>query len=174
MPKVITFRPLVYTNAKKNLKDDEFCVFHCRRCGVHALITDCDLWEMPRRKTDKAVVLDTSKWVVRSSMVEAPDVEKVRRDKGMEKQYNHLCSSCGQRLAYQSHAHGSTDGKLMYIRETMEIPWHKKKTPWICRVCRFVCQTEEQLDVHKKQRQHFWNANEVAEQDEAPRPVTIG
>eukprot|EP00747_Dinoflagellata_sp_TGD_P021941 gnl/TRDRNA2_/TRDRNA2_128797_c0_seq1.p1 gnl/TRDRNA2_/TRDRNA2_128797_c0~~gnl/TRDRNA2_/TRDRNA2_128797_c0_seq1.p1 ORF type:complete len:175 (+),score=29.91 gnl/TRDRNA2_/TRDRNA2_128797_c0_seq1:48-572(+) len=174
MPKVVTFRRQpVFTNMKQKVQDDDFNVFHCKRCDTHVVITDVDLSCIPRRKTDSALVLDASKVVIRLNTTKKEGCQLIRREKGVERQYVHECSSCGQTIGYTSKPH-EEDISLLYIAETaVKIPWHKKKTPWVCKVCAYVCQSELHLEQHKKQKQHF---DDDAAKDDAGdcKPIIVG
>eukprot|EP00271_Cylindrocystis_brebissonii_P006738 TRINITY_DN19525_c0_g1_i1.p1 TRINITY_DN19525_c0_g1~~TRINITY_DN19525_c0_g1_i1.p1 ORF type:complete len:273 (+),score=62.39 TRINITY_DN19525_c0_g1_i1:383-1201(+) len=50
--------------------DSDLFVYYCKHCGAHVLITDTQLQNMPRRKTDQALVLDKSKHLARLNTVE--------------------------------------------------------------------------------------------------------
>eukprot|EP00746_Dinoflagellata_sp_MGD_P005911 gnl/MRDRNA2_/MRDRNA2_111458_c0_seq1.p1 gnl/MRDRNA2_/MRDRNA2_111458_c0~~gnl/MRDRNA2_/MRDRNA2_111458_c0_seq1.p1 ORF type:complete len:163 (-),score=24.01 gnl/MRDRNA2_/MRDRNA2_111458_c0_seq1:16-504(-) len=157
MPKVVTNRRMpVFTNMRQKVTDDTLNVVHCRKCDGPLLITDADLSNVPKRGTDGALVLDASKVVVRLSTVRNDQAALVRREKGIERQYTHSCSSCKQVIGYQSTPH-SQELKLLYVVETaVKVP-RRKTTPWTCRVCGYVCLNNAQLETHKKQRQHFWD-----------------
>merc|ERR1712093_589702 len=89
-----------------------------------------------------------------------PPARRAERGQNVERQYRHACEKCGQVVAYQSRPHDE-ELKLLYLVEAaVRIPWHHQKTPWVCRVCSYVCRSQEHLDAHKKQRQHFWDKEE--------------
>mmetsp|Transcript_52138 Transcript_52138/g.124201 ORF Transcript_52138/g.124201 Transcript_52138/m.124201 type:complete len:178 (+) Transcript_52138:74-607(+) len=177
MPKVVTSRRLpVFTNMKQKLTDENFNVFHCKRCQTHVIITDHDLFEVPRRKTDGAMVLDGRKVVIRLNTNRRETCNLVRRPNGVERQYVHECKNCGQDVAYTSTPHDQ-DLALFYVLDTaVEVPWHKKKTPWTCNVCGYICQSEMHLEAHRKQRQHFDDgAEEEAKQAaQEAKPIIVG
>ncbi|KAI5341663.1 hypothetical protein L3X38_009538 [Prunus dulcis] len=64
-------------------------------CGSHLLITDTQLQKMPKRKTDKAYVLDKSKHLARLNIAEAGKVVLKRGEGKMEKQFRMNCVGCG-------------------------------------------------------------------------------
>lgn len=172
MPKVVTFRRMeVYTNMKQKLKDDTFNVFHCKRCRAHVVITDVDLAAVPRRRTDGALVLDARKVVVRPHTKKRDGCQTIVRPKGVERQFVHECSSCGKEVGYTSTPH-EDELQMLYLSENaVEVPWHRKKSPWVCKICGYVCQGEAQLTAHKKQRQHF---GEEENQAGEMKPVIVG
>mmetsp|Transcript_98972 Transcript_98972/g.268792 ORF Transcript_98972/g.268792 Transcript_98972/m.268792 type:complete len:177 (+) Transcript_98972:74-604(+) len=176
MPKVVTFRRMpVFTNMRQKVNDDQFIVLHCKRCDTHVLITDIELADIPRRRTDGALVLDARKQVVRLYTSKQEGSQLIRRPNGAERQYVHACSSCGQAVGYTSTPH-EAELQLVYIQETaVTVPWHRKKTPWVCKVCGFVCQDAPHLEQHRRQRQHF-DAEEVAAAEAAAdtKPIIVG
>mmetsp|Transcript_65625 Transcript_65625/g.203325 ORF Transcript_65625/g.203325 Transcript_65625/m.203325 type:complete len:177 (-) Transcript_65625:109-639(-) len=176
MPKVVTFRRTpVFTNMRQKLVDEEFNVIHCRRCGTHAVITDADLSSIPRRRTDGALVLDARKVVVRLNTSRREGSQLIRRPNGAERQYVHACGSCGQAVGYTSTPH-EDELKLVYLAEqAVDVPWHRVKTPWVCKICGLVCQDEAHLESHRKQRQHFVDeAEEAKEADTETKPIIVG
>jgi len=176
MPKVVSFRRTpVFTNMKQKLVDEDFNVFHCRRCDTHVVITDADLMAISRRRTDGALVLDSTKSVVRLNTARREGSQLIRRPKGVERQYLHACTSCGQVVGYTSTPH-EEEFKLLYMSETaVKVPWHRKKTPWVCKICGYVCQDAAQLEAHKKQRQHLGEGQaEKNEADCETRPIIVG
>ncbi|KAJ0047695.1 hypothetical protein Pint_15682 [Pistacia integerrima] len=54
--------------------DSDLFVYYCKHCGSHVLITDTQLQKMPKRKTDKAYVLDKSKHLARLNINDAGKV----------------------------------------------------------------------------------------------------
>mmetsp|Transcript_37795 Transcript_37795/g.85235 ORF Transcript_37795/g.85235 Transcript_37795/m.85235 type:complete len:177 (-) Transcript_37795:32-562(-) len=176
MPKVVTFRRTpVFTNARQKLIDEDFNVFHCKRCDTHVVITDADLASIPRRRTDGALVLDARKVIVRLNTSQREGSQLIRRPNGAERQYVHACSSCGQAVGYTATPH-EDDLQLLYISEqAVVVPWHRMKTPWVCKVCGYVCQTSEHLESHKKQRQHFSDdTEETKEAETETKPIIVG
>eukprot|EP00928_Gymnodinium_smaydae_P072656 TRINITY_DN55985_c0_g1_i1.p1 TRINITY_DN55985_c0_g1~~TRINITY_DN55985_c0_g1_i1.p1 ORF type:complete len:203 (-),score=40.19 TRINITY_DN55985_c0_g1_i1:110-640(-) len=176
MPKVVTFRRMpVFTNARQKLVDDTFNVFHCKRCNTHVVITDVDLQTLPRRNTDGALILDARKAIVQPNTAVQDEAQLIRRPKGVERQYVHACSSCGKEVGYTS-TPPDADLKLLYLSETaVSVPWHRMKTPHVCKVCGYVCQSEAHLEAHKKQRQHYGEeSDEAARALEDTKPIIVG
>eukprot|EP00927_Polykrikos_kofoidii_P068408 TRINITY_DN63782_c0_g1_i1.p1 TRINITY_DN63782_c0_g1~~TRINITY_DN63782_c0_g1_i1.p1 ORF type:complete len:176 (-),score=32.33 TRINITY_DN63782_c0_g1_i1:88-615(-) len=175
MPKVVTFRRTpVFTNMRQKLTDDNFNVFHCKRCSTHVIITDVDLASLSRRRTDGAYILDARKAVVRLNTERKEGAQLIRREKGVERQHIHACSSCGKDVGYTTTPH-EEDFQLLYLSETaVTVPWHKKKTPWVCKVCGYVCQSEVHLEAHKKQRQHFGDEGLEAMAEAGTNPIIVG
>merc|ERR1719409_1524040 len=144
--------------------DEDFNAFHCKRCDTHVVITDADLSTLPRRRTDGAMILDARKVIVRPNTKRREGCQLVRRPNGVERQYVHACVSCGKEVGYTSTPH-EAELQLLYLSETaVSVPWHRKKTPWVCKVCGYVCQGEAQLEAHRKQRQHFDDQGDLAKE----------
>uniref|UniRef100_A0A7S2CG10 C2H2-type domain-containing protein n=1 Tax=Alexandrium andersonii TaxID=327968 RepID=A0A7S2CG10_9DINO len=177
MPKVVTFRRTpVFTNMRQKLVDEQFNVIHCKRCSAHVVITDADLATMPRRKTDGALVLDARKVVVRLNTSRRDGSQLIRRPNGAERQYVHDCGSCGQAVGYTSTPH-EDDFQLFYIAEqAVDVPWHRVKTPWVCKVCGYVCKDQAHLESHRRQRQHFSEEaeKEAKEAETETKPIMVG
>ncbi|ERN09991.1 hypothetical protein AMTR_s00013p00226180 [Amborella trichopoda] len=77
-------------------------VYYCKHCGTHVLITDTQLQRMPRRKTDKAYVLDKKKHVTRLKTNEAGKFLLKRGEGKLEKQFRMTCKECGLLVCYRS------------------------------------------------------------------------
>ncbi|CAJ1364517.1 unnamed protein product [Effrenium voratum] len=117
MPKVVTLRRLpVYTN-KGQKEDDSFNAFTCKRCRTHLLTTDADLSNLPRRRTDGALVLDARISVVKLYTVKREGSQVVRREKGVERQYVHACPSCDKDVGYTSKPHEDRAAVLRILEE---------------------------------------------------------
>lgn len=109
MPKVISVGYRVFTNQYKNLKDEKFNIFSCNKCKTYFLITDADLENIPKRRTDNAPVFDPKACIMRMNTVRSDECMRIRREKGIETQFFHLCRNCKQPLAYQSIPHSSNE-----------------------------------------------------------------
>eukprot|EP00922_Rhytidocystis_sp_ex-Travisia-forbesii_P003418 GHVS01004984.1.p1 GENE.GHVS01004984.1~~GHVS01004984.1.p1 ORF type:complete len:337 (+),score=100.75 GHVS01004984.1:43-1053(+) len=112
MPKVVSYDNRVLTNASRNLRDQRFHVFCCRRCLTHITITDAVVADLPRRRTDGSAVLDSTKSVVRLNTIPHIKPVKLYRAGGVETQYHHACPTCSQVVAYQCVPHTCTKSKL--------------------------------------------------------------
>ena len=81
------------------------------RCGTKALRTrDMLLTEAPRRGTDSASVLTEEQQPRELLLDPAAEPVKIRRPKGIERQWQLLCRSCNAVLAYRS-----ADPKYLYV-----------------------------------------------------------
>lgn len=172
----------VYTNANRFLLDDRFRVFHCKRCAAHVLITDAEVDGAPRRRTDNSLVISPGKNLVKLKTKRLAEPVKVKRLKGVETQFLHACSSCGQHVAYQSVPHSDAKGppEFVYVIDSAVIfPKLSWKPRPRCRVCGFVPRTEELFEEHKRDRGHWDQENgsfsAVEERNDAPlNPVIVG
>ncbi|GMP34104.1 hypothetical protein CsSME_00007123 [Camellia sinensis var. sinensis] len=82
--------------------DSDLFVYYCKHCGSHVLITDTQLQKMPKRKTDKAYVLDKKKHLARLNINEAGKVLLKRGEGKLEKQFRMNCMGCGLFVCYRS------------------------------------------------------------------------
>jgi len=90
MPKRTT---TTYSSEDAPDTSDKIYVYYCRYCGDHAFITDALLEKMPRRKTDRAYVIDTQINHVKLSVIPA-SVKYIRRGEGKcEKQFRYNCGT---------------------------------------------------------------------------------
>ncbi|CAL5327421.1 unnamed protein product [Camellia sinensis] len=80
--------------------DSDLFVYYCKHCGSHVLITG--LQKMPKRKTDKAYVLDKKKHLARLNINEAGKVLLKRGEGKLEKQFRMNCMGCGLFVCYRS------------------------------------------------------------------------
>ncbi|CAE7245983.1 unnamed protein product [Symbiodinium necroappetens] len=172
--KVVTSRRLpVYTN-KGQKEDDRFNAFHCKRCRTHLVTTDADLANIPRRRTDGAMVLDARLQVISLYTVKREGSRVIRREKGAERQYVHACPSCDQDVGYTSKPH-EADLELVYLSDTaVTVPWHRMKSPFTCKVCGYICQSQGQLEFHRKQKQHTEEMEKEQEAANELKPIIVG
>nr|XP_027121559.1 UPF0235 protein At5g63440 isoform X2 [Coffea arabica] len=82
--------------------DSDLFVYYCKHCSSHVLITDTQLQKIPKRKTDKAYVLDKKKYLARLNIQEAGKVLLKRGEGKMEKQYRMNCVTCGLFVCYRA------------------------------------------------------------------------
>jgi len=54
--------------------ESDLFVYYCKHCASHVLITDTQLQKMPKRKTDRAHVLDKAKHLSRLNVKESGKV----------------------------------------------------------------------------------------------------
>lgn len=82
--------------------ESDLYVYYCKHCGSHVLITDTQLQKMPRRKTDKAYVLDKKQHLARLNIVETGKFLLKRGEGKLEKQFRMACVGCGLFVCYRS------------------------------------------------------------------------
>uniref|UniRef100_A0A0G4I1E4 C2H2-type domain-containing protein n=1 Tax=Chromera velia CCMP2878 TaxID=1169474 RepID=A0A0G4I1E4_9ALVE len=179
MPKVVSFRARVFTNADRDLSsDDKFHTLSCAKCRALLIITDADVAEdkVPKRKTDGASVLDASKSVVKVCCEVADEPKEIRRQKGIEDQWEYRCPDCKTKIAYQCTDPQKTELKYLYVHtSTVLWPYIRKKTNWVCKTCGYVCRDQSHLDQHLKQRGHEAAKPGEASAREGPvAPVIVG
>ncbi|KAK7275116.1 hypothetical protein RIF29_16223 [Crotalaria pallida] len=78
--------------------NSDLFVYYCKHCGSHVLITDTQLQKMPKRKTDKAYVLDKTKHLARFNIHDAGKVllkrDEGKLDKQFQMNYEWMASRC--------------------------------------------------------------------------------
>ncbi|KAE9611647.1 hypothetical protein Lalb_Chr06g0164681 [Lupinus albus] len=84
MPKRTTHTYSSEDAAPEGPNSDLF-VYYCKHCGSHVLITDTQLQKMPKRKTDKAYVLDKTKHLARFNINDGGNVLLKRGEGKLEK-----------------------------------------------------------------------------------------
>eukprot|EP00262_Sarcandra_glabra_P021839 TRINITY_DN939_c1_g1_i2.p1 TRINITY_DN939_c1_g1~~TRINITY_DN939_c1_g1_i2.p1 ORF type:complete len:170 (+),score=21.77 TRINITY_DN939_c1_g1_i2:106-615(+) len=82
--------------------ESDLFVYYCKHCGSHVLITDTQLQKMPKRKTDKAYVLDKNKHLARLNINESGKILLKRGEGKLEKQFRMTCMGCGLFVCYRS------------------------------------------------------------------------
>lgn len=82
--------------------DSDLFVYYCKHCSSHLLITDTQLQKLPRRKTDRAYVLDKKKHLARLNVKEAGKIMLKRGEGKMEKQFRMNCVNCGLFVCYRA------------------------------------------------------------------------
>lgn len=79
----------------------QLTVYYCLYCGQNALILDCALESLPKRRTDGSSVIETSKHMHKLTL-EKGENKLIKRSGGLERQYRSNCSKCELPVAYQS------------------------------------------------------------------------
>ncbi|XP_060204465.1 UPF0235 protein At5g63440 isoform X1 [Lycium barbarum] len=82
--------------------NSDLFVYYCKHCSSHVLISDNQLQKMPKRKTDKAYVLDKKKYLARLSVDDAGKVLLKRGEGKLEKQFRMSCKGCGLFVCYRA------------------------------------------------------------------------
>ncbi|PKU79457.1 hypothetical protein MA16_Dca000802 [Dendrobium catenatum] len=82
--------------------ESDLFVYYCKHCSSHVLITDTQLQKLPKRKTDKANVLDKMKHLARLNVKEAGKVLLKRGEGKLEKQFRMSCVGCELLVCYRS------------------------------------------------------------------------
>ncbi|XP_015067868.1 UPF0235 protein At5g63440 isoform X1 [Solanum pennellii] len=100
--------------------NSDLFVYYCKHCSSHVLISGKGKvcvhptllrphlwpvglhWKMPKRKTDKAYVLDKKKYLARLSVDDAGKVLLKRGEGKMEKQFRMSCKGCGLFVCYRA------------------------------------------------------------------------
>ncbi|KAJ3683564.1 hypothetical protein LUZ60_013791 [Juncus effusus] len=101
MPKRTTHTYSSEDAAKEGPESDLF-VYYCKLCSSHVLISDTQLQKMPRRKTDKAYVLDKQKHLARLNIKESGKILLKRGEGKVEKQFRMACKGCELFVCYRS------------------------------------------------------------------------
>ncbi|KEP66709.1 UNVERIFIED_CONTAM: hypothetical protein HHA_269410 [Hammondia hammondi] len=96
------YRHLNYTSETSVLQFTErkLSTLYCAVCGAHALVTEVDFQNLPRRGSDDAAVLQILETFNKLYTVPAERV-LLRRPAGLEVQYRMMCRDCGFPLGYR-------------------------------------------------------------------------
>lgn len=101
MPKRTTCKYLSEDTAL-DCTDPDLFVYYCKHCGSHVLITDTQLQKTPKRKTDRACVLDKNKHLARLNVQEAGKILLKRGEGKLEKQFRMNCIGCSLFVCYRA------------------------------------------------------------------------
>eukprot|EP00123_Amoebidium_parasiticum_P008413 comp18786_c0_seq1/m.20693 comp18786_c0_seq1/g.20693 ORF comp18786_c0_seq1/g.20693 comp18786_c0_seq1/m.20693 type:complete len:222 (-) comp18786_c0_seq1:120-785(-) len=120
MPKVIS-RSVVVTDGPGRdgevaKEETPLFVYYCI-CGHLALILDCKLESLPKRKTDGSTVLEQKRRFNRTSC-EDGELVQIKREKGIERQQRMVCKNCKLLLFYRPgkvRGQKEPDTGLLYI-----------------------------------------------------------
>ncbi|KAE8770063.1 UPF0235 protein [Hordeum vulgare] len=82
--------------------ESDLFVYYCKHCASHVLITDTLLQKMPKRKTDRAHVLDKTKHLARLNVKDAGKILLKRGEGKLEKQFRMTCVGCDLFVCYRS------------------------------------------------------------------------
>ncbi|CAG9461255.1 unnamed protein product [Pedinophyceae sp. YPF-701] len=94
-----------------DLQEDKLFVYYCKYSGKHAMTTDVDLQSAPRRQSDNATVIDTSKCLCRTYLQDG-GVKVIKLPEGKAEKHYRLC--VGQLpVAYRT----EPNGKLLYVMD---------------------------------------------------------
>ncbi|KAK4775408.1 hypothetical protein SAY87_023369 [Trapa incisa] len=94
--------------------DSDLFVYYCKYCSSHVLITDTQLQKTPKRKTDRAHVLDKKKHLVRLNVKEAGKILLKRGEGKQEKQFRMNCLGCELFVCYRAEEN-LDDASFIYI-----------------------------------------------------------
>ncbi|KAG0165856.1 hypothetical protein DFQ28_008221 [Apophysomyces sp. BC1034] len=101
MPKII--RSSVVSSSDHTTQPEEqrhaLHVYYCL-CSEFLLVIDADLRQLPRRRTDNAIVVSNSRRTYKLT-AEPDDCVIIRRRDGFEKQYRYRCPRCNLWIAYE-------------------------------------------------------------------------
>eukprot|EP00918_Siedleckia_nematoides_P106521 GHVU01232469.1.p1 GENE.GHVU01232469.1~~GHVU01232469.1.p1 ORF type:complete len:231 (+),score=33.49 GHVU01232469.1:77-769(+) len=110
------FKTLNYSSDDSHLQDAKrLRTYYCAVCGTHALVSDADIADAPKRLTDGAYVIDEEKVFLRPYMDPGPRV-LLKRPRGVEIQHRKQCRDCALPLAYKSDPpKDKPSAALMYV-----------------------------------------------------------
>eukprot|EP00743_Colponemidia_sp_Colp-15_P004049 GILK01004366.1.p1 GENE.GILK01004366.1~~GILK01004366.1.p1 ORF type:complete len:248 (+),score=22.36 GILK01004366.1:52-795(+) len=169
MPKVTNLGQVLiqYNTHEEDQKEDNLIVFYCVQCQALAFITDCDLSQLPRRRTDNAMILDIVQRVFKPSMT-APELTVVTREKGKEKQFRMYCATCRSWIAYFGAPPESKPPLLYIVNGTVKFDSKvEHNAQYKCSICGFVARSGELLEAHGAERNHHAGLVSYAERRRA-------
>eukprot|EP00742_Colponemidia_sp_Colp-10_P005720 GILJ01006113.1.p1 GENE.GILJ01006113.1~~GILJ01006113.1.p1 ORF type:complete len:253 (-),score=39.67 GILJ01006113.1:753-1511(-) len=169
MPKVTNLGQVLiqYNTQEEDQKEDNLTVFYCIQCQALAFITDCDLSQLPRRRTDNAMVLDVTQRVFKPSMT-APELTVVTREKGKEKQFRLHCATCRSWIAYFGAPPELKPPLLYIVNGTVKFDSKvEHNAQYKCSICGFVARSGELLEAHGAERNHHAGLVSYAERRRA-------
>jgi uncharacterized protein YggU (UPF0235/DUF167 family) len=104
-----------FESEKDGIKEGQLGVQYCMCCGESVLILgpEHQLSDMPRRRTDGALVLEKGKAVFKFN-VKPRETKLIKRAGGYERQHRFGCWNCGVVLGYRSEDSGE-DAALTYL-----------------------------------------------------------
>lgn len=101
MPKIVSSS--VISSSDHALQTEEqskiLHVYYCL-CSEFILVIDADLRQLPRRRTDNAVIVSNVRRTYKLT-AEADDCVLLKRREGYEKQYRYHCPRCQLTIAYE-------------------------------------------------------------------------
>ena len=109
-----------FTSDGANALESQLSAFHtlyCSICGNICMVTDHDIAQVPRRKTDRALALLEEGHQVKKYMDSNSDRLCLKRQGGVEVQYRWFCKSCNQCLGYRN-APKEKDAIYFYFYQT--------------------------------------------------------
>ena len=111
MPKRATH---TFESEKDGIKDEALAVQFCMCCGESVLILgpETQLADLPRRRTDGAIVLERGATVFKLNAKDK-GTKVIKRPGGFERQHRLSCWNCGVLLAYRAEA--SEEAKYTYL-----------------------------------------------------------
>lgn len=114
MPKIVSSS--VVSSSDHALNGEEQAkslhVYYCL-CSEFLLVIDADLRQLPRRRTDNAVIVSNTRRTYKLT-AEADDCVLLKRRDGYEKQFRYHCPRCELTVAYEMNAHRKS-GLYTYI-----------------------------------------------------------
>jgi ribosomal protein L37AE/L43A len=86
-------------NKRKTRKEAKFR-YYCAACGEEVVVLHVPLSDLPIRSSNKSSVVDLETQISISYLQPGP-CKMIKKEKGIEKQYSHICPSCEIRIAYR-------------------------------------------------------------------------
>ncbi|KAI9486393.1 MAG: hypothetical protein EXX96DRAFT_548889 [Benjaminiella poitrasii] len=101
MPKIVSSS--VVSSSDHALSNDDSAkklyVYYCL-CSEFLLVIDADLRQLPRRRTDNAIIVSNTRRTYKLT-AEAGECVLLKRRDGYEKQYRYQCPRCNLTVAYE-------------------------------------------------------------------------
>lgn len=115
-----------YTSEDSELsKVPGLCQYYCSLCGYHVLVTNKNLAEAKRRRSDLALIVDYENQFCK--YMKKGEIIRIRRENGIEQQWKWNCGDCGVEIAYQSYPHDYMlsneigSGKVPQIKDALYV-----------------------------------------------------
>ncbi|KAI9016482.1 hypothetical protein CLU79DRAFT_762765 [Phycomyces nitens] len=101
MPKIVTSSIVSSSDHSAQAEDQRHTlhVYYCL-CSEFLLVIDVDLRQLPRRRTDNAIIVSNTRRTYKLT-AEADDCVILKRRDGFEKQYRYRCPRCDLLVAYE-------------------------------------------------------------------------
>eukprot|EP00056_Hartaetosiga_gracilis_P019224 m.13451 g.13451 ORF g.13451 m.13451 type:complete len:204 (-) comp7516_c0_seq1:121-732(-) len=128
--------------------NDYYCL-----CGTLAFVSAMPIGDMPKRKTDDAIIFDGRTIQYKDTLVDDITLKLLRGDDKKETQYGRKCSACGLPILYRV----GEDRKVFYIRSGSLLR-RGEESPIIDEVLRANTDDEEQ-----KLQEHLASMQTLAE-----------
>lgn len=127
-------RKVVMNDMVSDNTTSDLMVYYCKCCGELCCILDRGLESFTQRSTDRAFAVKSKPHILKS-LTQLGGKIRVKREKGIESQWQWLCPACAAPIAYQCRAPEKPVKYLYFVEDSLTISLGEVTRYQIAQVC---------------------------------------